>query len=181
MPYKCNCGEMFPEATLRFIHATSCPEMKRHFENAELKEKVTALSLRVGQYRKALEFIVGFAPRIDLRTGCEAEMHKAAWDAIHGEKPKSDGWHCPMCNLITDRAGLACPDCAVNIKEMREWWECGCLSTSKCVTHDHGAFVYAVATEKPKAQCCPAGPLGGCEGIACSCGCHSERSGGSAG
>ncbi len=28
------------------------------------------------------------------------------------EKPKSDGWHCHVCNLITDRAGLPCPDCA---------------------------------------------------------------------
>jgi len=27
-------------------------------------------------------------------------------------RPKSDGWHCPLCNLITDRAGLPCPDCA---------------------------------------------------------------------
>jgi hypothetical protein len=62
---------------------------------------------------------------------------------VDNSKPaKPDGWHCPSCNRITDRAGQPCPDCVETPKDelgpnlCGEWTQWGqCIASKPCPAH----------------------------------------------
>lgn len=83
-------------------------------ERKILCDEIQRLELQVDGLRKALERYAAGCEDCegDKTVDCYCGYARAALKETPSKKPKSDGWHCPVCNLITDRAGLPCPDCA---------------------------------------------------------------------